>query len=68
MADVNANVDTEDDGSSNHDKDPMDDDDSDDDSDDNIEDAGPSNKKGPAPKISFSHVHREFEVSIFFTS
>ena len=64
MADVNANVETEDDGSSNHEEDPMDDDDSD----DNIEVAGPSNKKGPVPKISFSHVHREFEVSIFFTS
>ena len=64
MADVNANVDTEDDGSSNHEEDPMDDDDSD----DNIDATGPSNKKGPLPKISFSHVHREFEVSIFFTS
>ena len=64
MADVNANVETEDDGSSNHEEDPMDDDDSD----DNIDATGPSNKKGPAPKISFSHVHREFEVSIFFTS
>ena len=64
MADVNANVETEDDGSSNHDKDPMDDDDSD----DNIDATGPSNKKGPLPKISFSHVHREFKVSIFFTS
>ena len=65
MADVNANVETEDDGSSNHEDDPMDDDD---DSDDNIGATGPSNKKGPVPKISFSHVHREFEVSIFFTS
>ena len=40
----------------------------DDNSDDNIDATGPSNKKGPLPKISFSHVHREFEVSIFFTS
>ena len=66
MADVNANTETEpeDDRSSNHEEDLMDDNDSD----DNIEVAGPSNKKGPVPKISFSHVHREFEVSIFFTS
>ena len=63
MADVNANVETEDDGSSNYEEDPMDDN-----SDDNIDATGPSNKKGPLPKISFSHVHREFEVSIFFTS
>ena len=59
MADANANVETEDDGSSNYEEDPMD---------DNSDATGPSNKKGPLPKISFSHVHREFEVSIFFTS
>ena len=63
MDDVNANVETEDDGSSNYEEDPMDDD-----SDDNIDATGLSNRKGPFPKISFSHVHREFEVCIFFTS